>query len=302
MTVKNKAPLKLINYVSKIMGDQLDTGNDQLHNIWRDDTNGLGRGIQARERACRKATWIGLTDEKERRWECILLRPYKGFVKAEHQRPSGLLQQPEIPEWKWDKITMDFITKLPKIKSGHDMIWVIVDRLTKSAYLLGLKDFKMIVRVTTAQEVILNGNKVLKRTVGEIKQEYEPTTTEEKQDRRNEMKARGTLLMALPNKDQLKFHSYKDAKLLMEAIGREDRLEVDVNGQRVGFDRAKVECYNCHKNGHFCKENTPTENALVAQDRIGAYDWSYQAEEEHPTNYALMAHTSSGSSSVHILR
>ncbi|GJS65598.1 hypothetical protein Tco_0680162 [Tanacetum coccineum] len=67
-------------------------------------------------------------------------------------------------------------------------------------------------------EVILNGNKVLKRTVGETKQEYKPTTAEEKQDRRNEMKARGTLLMALPNKDQLKFHSYKDAKLLMEAI------------------------------------------------------------------------------------
>ncbi|GKD04681.1 hypothetical protein Tco_1179655 [Tanacetum coccineum] len=67
-------------------------------------------------------------------------------------------------------------------------------------------------------EVIKNGNKVLKRTVGETKQEYEPTTAEEKQDWRNEMKARGTLLMALPNKDQLKFHSYKDEKLLMEAI------------------------------------------------------------------------------------
>ncbi|GKF37852.1 hypothetical protein Tco_0114610 [Tanacetum coccineum] len=60
-------------------------------------------------------------------------------------------------------------------------------------------------------------NKVPKRTVGETKQEYEPTT-EEKQDMSNEMKARGTLLMALPNKDQLKFHSYKDAKLLTEAI------------------------------------------------------------------------------------
>ncbi|GKC33642.1 hypothetical protein Tco_1046026 [Tanacetum coccineum] len=67
-------------------------------------------------------------------------------------------------------------------------------------------------------EVILNGNKVLKRTVGEVEQEYEPTSVEEKQDRRNKIKARGTLLMALPNKDQLKFHSYKDAKLLMEAI------------------------------------------------------------------------------------
>ncbi|GJR43588.1 putative ribonuclease H-like domain-containing protein [Tanacetum coccineum] len=286
-------------------------------------------------------------------------------------------------------------------------------------------------------EVILNGNKVLKRTVREVEQEYEPTSTEEKQDRRNEMKARGTLLMALPNKDQLKFHSYKDAKLLMEAIKKRyggnkeskkvqrtllkqqyenfagssseimdqtfDRLQklisqleiqgernkeeietislddfyknlkiyepeltgltntiqnsqnvafvssnstnsnnstnkadnttygvsaahtqkqidpddleetdlqwemamltirarrfikrtgrnLDVNGQRVGFDRSKVECYNCHKNGHFAREcraprnqenrgrensrrtmtvETPTENALVAQDGIG---------------------------------
>ncbi|GJW01615.1 putative reverse transcriptase domain-containing protein [Tanacetum coccineum] len=55
-------------------------------------------------------------------------------VKAQHQRPSGLLQQPEIPEWKWDNITMKFITKLPRTKSGHDTIWVIVDRLTKSRW------------------------------------------------------------------------------------------------------------------------------------------------------------------------
>ncbi|GJR16624.1 ribonuclease H-like domain-containing protein [Tanacetum coccineum] len=348
-------------------------------------------------------------------------------------------------------------------------------------------------------EVILNGNKVLKRTVRETEQEYEPNTAEEKQDRRNEMKAKETLLMALPNKDQLKFHSYKDAKLLMEAIKKRikfrnngsnfDRLQklisqleiqgevitledmnlkqlrslpsewkthaliwrnkeeiktisldelynnlkiyepeisgssstnqnlqnvafvssnstnsnrsineadntaygvsaahtqsnptsrdnhsnaviyaflasqpnspqfsqedleqinpddleemdlqwemamltirarrfikrtgrkLDVNGQRVRFDRSKVECYNCHKNGHFAREcklpwnqekigkknnkrtvtvETPTENALVAQDGIGGYDWSYQAEEEHPTNFALMAHTYSRSSS-----
>ncbi|GKE30067.1 putative reverse transcriptase domain-containing protein [Tanacetum coccineum] len=61
-------------------------------------------------------------------------------VKVEHQRPSGLLQQPEIPEWKWDKITMGFITKLPRSKSGHDTIWVIVDRLTKSAHFLAIKE------------------------------------------------------------------------------------------------------------------------------------------------------------------
>ncbi|GKD03347.1 putative reverse transcriptase domain-containing protein [Tanacetum coccineum] len=61
-------------------------------------------------------------------------------VKAEHQRPSGLLQQPEIPEWKWDKITMDLITKLPRSRSRHDAIWVIVDRLTKSAYFLAIRE------------------------------------------------------------------------------------------------------------------------------------------------------------------
>ncbi|GJV73782.1 ribonuclease H-like domain-containing protein [Tanacetum coccineum] len=69
-------------------------------------------------------------------------------------------------------------------------------------------------------EVIKNGNKVLKSTDGTVEQVYEPTSAEEKLDRKNEMKARGTLLMALPNKDQLKFHSYQDAKLLMEAIDK----------------------------------------------------------------------------------
>nr|GFC21392.1 reverse transcriptase domain-containing protein [Tanacetum cinerariifolium] len=52
-------------------------------------------------------------------------------VKAEHQRPSGLLVQPKIPEWKWENITMDFFTNLPKSSQGYDTIWVIVDRLTK---------------------------------------------------------------------------------------------------------------------------------------------------------------------------
>nr|GEW47229.1 putative reverse transcriptase domain-containing protein [Tanacetum cinerariifolium] len=61
-------------------------------------------------------------------------------VKAEHQRPSGLLVQPAIPKWKWDNIMMDFITKLPKSPQGFDTIWVIVDRLTKSAHLLPIRE------------------------------------------------------------------------------------------------------------------------------------------------------------------
>ncbi|GJR26287.1 putative reverse transcriptase domain-containing protein [Tanacetum coccineum] len=54
-------------------------------------------------------------------------------VKAEHQTPSGLLVQPKIPQWKWDNITMDFVIKLPKSSQGHETVWLIVDRLTKSA-------------------------------------------------------------------------------------------------------------------------------------------------------------------------
>ncbi|GJR83990.1 hypothetical protein Tco_0154775, partial [Tanacetum coccineum] len=227
------------------------------------------------------------------------------------------------------------------------------------------------------------------------------------------MKARGTLLMALPSKDQLKLHLYKDAKLLMEAIekryggnkeskkvqrtllkqqyenslgsssetmdqtfdstnsnnnsntneadnttygvsnahtesnptsrdnlsdvvictflasqpnslqlAREDLEQIDpddleemdlqwemamltirarrfikrtcrkldVNGQRVRFDRPVLQLRTI-------TVETPTENALVAQDGIRGYDWSYQAEEEHLINFALMSHTFSGRSS-----
>ncbi|GJS41056.1 hypothetical protein Tco_0566099 [Tanacetum coccineum] len=243
-------------------------------------------------------------------------------------------------------------------------------------------------------EVILNGNKVLKRTIGEVEQEYEPTSAKEKQDRRNKMKARGTLLIALLNKDQLKFHSYKNAKLLMEAIekrygGNKESKKVhrtllkqqyenftgsssktmdqtidSQNPQNVALvssnstnsnsssstneaDNTAYGVSAAHTQSNptsgdnlkqinpddleemdlqwempmltirarrFIKRTgrkldvnehsrrtmtveTPTENALVAQDGIGGYDWSYQAEEEHPTNFALMAYTSSGSSS-----
>ncbi|WOH04017.1 hypothetical protein DCAR_0623422 [Daucus carota subsp. sativus] len=61
-------------------------------------------------------------------------------VKAEHQRPSGLLQPLEIPEWKWEHIAMDFIVGLPRTKANHDAIWVIVDRLTKSAHFLPINE------------------------------------------------------------------------------------------------------------------------------------------------------------------
>ncbi|KAI3775921.1 hypothetical protein L1987_45681 [Smallanthus sonchifolius] len=69
-------------------------------------------------------------------------------VKVEYQKPSSLLQQPEIPMWKWEQISMDLITKLPRTPSGCDTIWVIVDRLTKSAHFLAIKETDKMEKLT----------------------------------------------------------------------------------------------------------------------------------------------------------
>ncbi|KAJ0914905.1 putative nucleotidyltransferase, Ribonuclease H [Helianthus annuus] len=61
-------------------------------------------------------------------------------IKTEYQKPAGLLQQPEIPKWKWEQISMDFVIGLPRSQRGNDTIWVIVDRLTKSAHFLAIKE------------------------------------------------------------------------------------------------------------------------------------------------------------------
>nr|GEW39739.1 putative ribonuclease H-like domain-containing protein [Tanacetum cinerariifolium] len=210
-----------------------------------------------------------------------------------------------------------------------------------------------------------NGNKVLKKTVETIEQIYEPTSSKEKLDMKNEMKARGTLLMALPNKYQLKFHSYQDEKLLMEAIKKRlqklvSQLEIqgevieqeDMNLKLlrslptkwkthalIWRNKTDIETINNLSDYVICaflasQPNSPqlaredleqidlddleemdlywemamltirarrfikrTGGNLDINDGIGGYDWSYQAEEEHPTNYALVALTSSGSSS-----
>ncbi|GKB53919.1 hypothetical protein Tco_0904672 [Tanacetum coccineum] len=203
--------------------------------------------------------------------------------------------------------------------------------------------------VYSIREVNLNGNKVLKRQVRETEQEYEPTTTEEKQDRRNEMNARGTLLMALPNKDQLNTNeadntaygvsathtqgnavNFTSVDNLSDAViyaflvsqpnspqlAREDLEQIDpddleemdlhwemamltIRARRMYELQGIREQRKVEKNGlkRTVTVETPTKNALIAQDGIGGYDWSYQAEEEHPTNFPLMPYTSSGSSS-----
>jgi hypothetical protein len=60
-------------------------------------------------------------------------------VKVEHRHPTGLLQPFPIPEWKWEVVTMDFITKLPRTAKQHDSIMVVVDKLTKVAHFIPVK-------------------------------------------------------------------------------------------------------------------------------------------------------------------
>jgi len=65
-------------------------------------------------------------------------------VKARHCKPGGLLQPLEIPDWKWEHITMDFVMGLPRSWQAKDSIWVVVDRLTKSAHFIAVrKDFTL---------------------------------------------------------------------------------------------------------------------------------------------------------------
>nr|GEV03273.1 ribonuclease H-like domain-containing protein [Tanacetum cinerariifolium] len=307
--------------------------------------------------------------------------------------------------------------KLPFLNPGEYDLWLM--RIEQ--YFL-MADYSL-------WEVIKNGNKVPKKTVGTSKETYKPTSAEEKLDIRNEMKAKGTLLMALPNKDQLKFHSYQDAKLLIKAVEKRyggnkeskkvqrallkqqyeifsassletldqtfDRMEKLISQLEIQGERNKAELetislddlYNNLKiykpehsgssninqnpqNMTFVSSNntsstneadttasgvsivhtqgttvnstsvdnlsdgviyafvemamltirarralnnhdnkgreygrktipveSPIENALIAQDEIGGYDWSYQVEEEIPTKSAFMALTSLGSSS-----
>nr|GFD33247.1 retrotransposable element Tf2 [Tanacetum cinerariifolium] len=77
-------------------------------------------------------------------------------VKIEHQRASGLLQPLDIPVWKWDEISMDFVTGLPQTQRRHDAIWVVVDRLTKSAHFLPIrKDYSVSRLVEIFQQEIV---------------------------------------------------------------------------------------------------------------------------------------------------
>nr|GEZ70219.1 ribonuclease H-like domain-containing protein [Tanacetum cinerariifolium] len=177
---------------------------------------------------------------------------------------------------------------------------------------------------------ILNGDShVRTRLVEGVAQPVAPTTVEHKLTRKNELKARGTLLMALPDKHQLKFNSHKDAKSLMEAI--EKRFGSNTETKKVQKTLLKQQFENFSGSTsesldqihdrlqklvsqleiHGADSTNDSVSTAVSVSGVGAklsastlpncdatgsYDWSYQAEEE-PTNFALTAFSSSSSNS-----
>ena len=101
--------------------------------------------------------WLGLKREvTEVVGKCLTCQQ----VKAEHQLPSGLLQPVKVPLWKWERVTMDFVSGLPLTPSKKDSIWVIVDRLTKSAHFIRIcTDYSLqkLAKLYVAEIVRLHG-------------------------------------------------------------------------------------------------------------------------------------------------
>nr|GEU51102.1 reverse transcriptase domain-containing protein [Tanacetum cinerariifolium] len=136
------APYRLAPSEMQELSDQLqdlaDRGNDDFVVYCDASHQGLGAVFLQREKDLKKLYW----------WPNMkaIITEYVGKcltcfrVKTECQNPSGLLVQPKIPMWKWERITMDFITKLSKTSNGHDTIWVIFDRLTKSAHFIPVRE------------------------------------------------------------------------------------------------------------------------------------------------------------------
>ncbi|KAF5803619.1 putative nucleotidyltransferase, Ribonuclease H [Helianthus annuus] len=125
----------------------------RFNRIWVPNTCGVKKLLLDEAHKSRYSIHLGATkmyhDLKQNYWWPGMKRDTVKYVekcltclqvKAEHQKPYGKLQPLEIPVWKWEQITMDLLTKLPKTSRGFDAIWVVVDRLTKSAHFIPIRE------------------------------------------------------------------------------------------------------------------------------------------------------------------
>ncbi|GJY33324.1 putative reverse transcriptase domain-containing protein [Tanacetum coccineum] len=136
MTLHLKLPTQILEAQTEAIKEE---------NIKAKNLRGMDKSFEIRldgTRCIRNRSWLPLFGGLR---DLIMQESHKSKysihpVKAECQKPSGLLVQLEIPMWKWERITMDFVTKLPKTSNGHDTIWVIVDRLTKSVHFIPTRE------------------------------------------------------------------------------------------------------------------------------------------------------------------
>nr|GFB02751.1 reverse transcriptase domain-containing protein [Tanacetum cinerariifolium] len=256
-------------------------------------------------------------------------------VKAEHQRPSRLLLQPDIPVWKWDNITMDFVTKLPISPQGYDTIWVIVDRLTKSAIFAPMRETDPLEKLAKLylKEVVARHRipisiicdrdprfasrfwRTLQKALDLEEQSLDDLfnrlkiyDAEVKSSSSGSTSTQNITFVSSSNTDSTNETisaaasvSAVSAKIHVSTLLNMDTLRrnLGANGlTSMGFNMSKVECYNCHRKGHFTREcrspkdtrrngaaepqkrnvpiETSTSNALVFQcDGVGSYDWSF---------------------------
>ncbi|GJZ90755.1 reverse transcriptase domain-containing protein [Tanacetum coccineum] len=166
---------KVIAYASR----QLKPNEENYTTHDLESTHDLELGA-VKELNMRQRRWLELLAD----YDCeIRYHPGKAnvvadaLIKAECQKPFGLLVPPEISMCKWERITMDFITKLPKTSNGHDTIWVIVDRLTKSAHFIPTREtdsMKTLTRSpvcwTEVGDVQLTGPEIIHETTEKIVQ------------------------------------------------------------------------------------------------------------------------------------
>nr|GEU94645.1 hypothetical protein [Tanacetum cinerariifolium] len=126
-----------LNLPKQILSSQLEARKEE--NFITEDLHSMINKLEPRTEGTlclNNRSWIPCFEISTYVSKCLMCTK----VKVEYQMMFGLLVQPEIPQWKWENITMDFVTKLPKTATGQDMIWVIVDRLTKSAHFLPMRE------------------------------------------------------------------------------------------------------------------------------------------------------------------